>query len=48
MGKACVYCIFGLKMITKKILAEGRMVYVAFMDLRKAFDSLHREAVWDV
>ena len=36
-------------MITKKLYSKGGAnVYVAFVDCRKAFDTVDRDALWDV
>ena len=36
-------------MITKKLNCKrGGKVYVAFVDYKKAFDRVNREALWDV
>ena len=36
-------------MITKKLNSKrGGKVYVAFVDYKKAFDTVNREALWDV
>ena len=44
----CVDQIFTLKQIGKKAQEKKRRVYVGFMDLEKAYDSVNREALWQV
>ena len=40
--------IFTIKCLCEKFWKKGREVYMAFMDLEKAYDSLNREALWKV
>ena len=47
-GRGCVDQIFTLRMIVEKMLAKGKKVYAAFMDLEKAYDRIDWEAMWDV
>jgi len=46
-GRGCVDQVFGLKMC-EKYLGNGRDLYVAFMDLEKAYDKIDRKAMWQV
>ena len=47
-GRGCVDQIFSLRMIVEKMLAKGKKVYAAFMDLEKAYDRVDWKAMWDV
>ena len=47
-GRGCVDQIFSLRIIIEKMLAKGKKVYAAFMDLEKAYDRVDWTAMWDV
>ena len=47
-GRGCVDQVFALRSIVEKYLEKKREVYVAFMDLEKAYDRVDREAMWRV
>ena len=47
-GRGCVDQIFVLRQMCEKFLAKGKEVYVAFMDLEKAYDRVDRRALWQV
>lgn len=47
-GRGCMNQIFTVRQICEKYLAKGKEVYVAFMDLEKAYDRVDREAMWNV
>jgi len=47
-GRDCVDQVFGLKEMSEKYLRNGRDLYVAFMDLEKAYDETDRKAMWQV
>ena len=47
-GRGCADQIFPLKQIGEKVREKKRRVYVGFMDLEKAYDSVNREAIWQV
>ena len=47
-GRGCVDQIFAVRQICEKFRAKGREVFVAFMDLEKAYDRIDREALWKV
>ena len=44
-GRACVDQIFTLKQIGEKVQEKKYRVYVGFIDLEKAYDSVNREAL---
>ena len=47
-GRGCVDQIFTLKQKGEKAREKKRTVYVNFIDLEKACDTLNREALWQV
>ena len=47
-GRGCVDQIFTVRMTAEKYLAKGKKLYVAFMDLEKAYDRVDWNALWDV
>jgi len=47
-GRGCIDQVFGLKEMCEKYLGNGRDLYVAFMDLEKAYDKIDRKAMWQV
>ena len=47
-GKGCVDQVFALKQINEKYTESGKELYLAFMDLEKAYDSVDRAALWRV
>ncbi len=40
--------IFSFRMVVEKILAKGKKLYAAFMDLEKAYDRDNWLALWEV
>ncbi len=40
--------IFSFRMIVEKILAKGKKLYAAFMEVEKAYDTVNWLAVWEV
>ena len=47
-GRGCVDQIFILRLVVEKFLAKNKKLYVAFMDLEKAYDKVEWEALWEV
>ncbi len=47
-GRGCVDQIFSFRMLVEKILAKGKKLYAAFMDLEKPYDRVDWLALWDV
>lgn len=45
-GRSTVDATFILHGIVEKILGENKRIYAGFVDLRKAFDSTNRNALW--
>ena len=39
--------IFSLRMVTEKALDQGQNIYLAFLDLKGAFDSVPRQKIWN-
>ena len=47
-GRGCVDQVFALKAVCEKYLEVNKSVYLAFMDLEKAYDKVDRCALWNV
>ena len=47
-GRGCVDQVFVMKQMSEKFVDKGRCLYVAYMDLEKAYDRIDREAMWHV
>ena len=47
-GRGCTDQIFIVKQICEKYLGKGKDMYFAFLDLEKAYDRVHRDAMWNV
>ena len=47
-GRSCVDHIFSLRQLMEKSREWKRPLYVCFIDLRKAYDSVNRDALWRV
>jgi len=47
-GRSCVDQIFSLRQITEKVPEGQRPVILNFVDFRKAFDGVHRPALWKI
>jgi len=48
MGRGCVDQVFSLKQLSEKYVGKGKDLYVAYMDLEKAYDRVDRDAMWRV
>ena len=48
MGRGCVDQVFTLKQLSEKYVGKGKDLYVAYMDLEKAYDRIDRDAMWRV
>ncbi len=46
-GRGCVDQIFAGKILVEKYLEKDRKLFVAFMDLEKAYDRVDRKGLWD-
>lgn len=46
-GRSCIDNIFTLRHLVEKLLAKGRELHVAFIDLSKAFDSVPFQKLWE-
>ena len=47
-GRGCIDQIFTVRQMCEKVMAKGKEVFWAFMDLEKAYDRVDREAMWQV
>ncbi len=47
-GRGCVDQIFAMKRLVEEYLGKDKKLYVAFMDLEKAYNRVNREALWSV
>ena len=45
-GRGCVDQIFAVRQLCDKYLGVNKEVYMAFMDLEKAYDKIDRNALW--
>ena len=48
IGRSCADQIFVLRQVCEKMRERKKRVYVAFMDLEKAYDRVDRDAMWQV
>ena len=47
-GRGCVDQVFVMKQMSEKFVDKNKSLYVAYMDLEKAYDRVDREAMWRV
>ena len=47
-GRGCEDMIFVARQLVEKVREHGESLYVLFVDLRKAYDSVPRQALWKV
>ena len=47
-GRSCADQIFVVRQLCEKLKEKRKLVYMAFMDLEKAYDRVDREALWQV
>ena len=47
-GRGCCDQIFAVKQMVKKTIEKDRKMYMAFVDLEKAYDNVSREKLWKV
>ena len=47
-GRSCADQIFALRQLCEKMFEKKKRVYLAFMDLEKAYDRVDRSAMWQV
>ena len=47
-GNECVDQVFVMKQMSEKFFDKDKSLYVAYMDLEKAYDRIDREAMWRV
>ena len=47
-GRGCVDQVFLMKQMSEKFIDKNKSLYVAYMDLQKAYDTVDKEAMWRV
>ena len=47
-GRGCNDQIFTVRQIMEKTIEKDKVVYMAFVDLEKAYDKVNREKLWRV
>ena len=47
-GRGCMDQIFSVRQICEKYLRKGKDVQFAFLDLKKAYDRVDSDAMWNV
>ena len=47
-GRGCADMIFVARQLVEKAREHGKSLYVLFVDLRKTYDSVPRQALWKV
>ncbi|XP_047492008.1 uncharacterized protein LOC125041210 [Penaeus chinensis] len=47
-GKFTINCILTLRVIVERRREFGRGLFLAYIDLKKAFDLVHRELLWEI
>ena len=47
-GRGTVDMIFSLKQLQEKCIEQNRPLYMVFVDFTKAFDTVHRETLWEI
>ena len=47
-GRGCADQLFSLRMLMEKAREYHQPIYVCFIDLKKAYDSVHRESLWHI
>ena len=47
-GRSCIDQIFTLKQLMEKMIEKNKKMYVAFVDLEKAYDTMSRKKLWRV
>ena len=45
-GRWCIDQVFAIRQVIEKVIKKDKVVYAAFVDLEKAFDSVCREKLW--
>ena len=47
-GRECMDQVFAVRQVCEKYLANGKDVFWAFMDLKKAYDTIDRHGMWQM
>ena len=47
-GRGCIHQVFAVSQVCKKYLANGKYVYLVFMDLEKANDMIDLHGMWQM
>ena len=45
-GRGCIDQVFAVRQVFEKVIKKDKVVYAAFVDLEKAYDSVSREKLW--
>ena len=45
-GRGCVDQVFVMKQMSEKFCGKNKSLFVAYMDLEKAYDRIDRDAMW--
>ena len=48
LGRSIIDCILAVRVLTEPWCEVGQGMLAAYVDLTKAFDSIHWEAFWDL
>ena len=47
-GRVCVDQVIVMKQKSEIFVDKGKCLYVAYMDVEKAYDRIHRDAMWHI
>ena len=47
-GRGCIDQVFVMRELAERFESKGKEMYVAYMDLEKAYDRIDRNAMWRV
>ena len=47
-GRGCMDQVFAVRQVCEKYLANGKVVFWAFMELEKAYDTIDRHSMWQM
>ena len=46
LGRSTTDAIFGINAVIQKMLKDKKMLYFAFIDMKRAFDSVYLNSLW--